>query len=182
MSSQAQTDRSASDAKKIRRSVFWTGILLGIGIAAFLDETILHQLLQWHTLYWYTTPQGRLLSDGLFHIFSTLLLLWGALRLWKGRDSWNPWQRNAILAALLIGLGGFNLYDGIVQHVILRLHIVNEHVCSAVAGSQPTFLGICLNDIPYEIAFDMIALVILVAGIIWWQCVHHQIVNATMSE
>ncbi|GLV56777.1 hypothetical protein KDH_36160 [Dictyobacter sp. S3.2.2.5] len=176
MSSQAQTDHSASDSKRTIRSAFWTGVLLGIGIAAFLDETIFHQLLQWHTLYWYTTPQGRLLSDGIFHIFSTLLLLWGALRLWKGRDNWNPLQRNAILAALLIGLGGFNLYDGIVQHVILRLHIVNEHVCSVIAGGQPTFFGICLNDIPYEIVFDVIALAILVAGIIWWQRVRRRVV------
>lgn len=155
--------------KSILRSAFITGILLGIGIAAFLDETILHQLLQWHTFYWYTDQHGRLLSDGLFHLFSTLLLLWGAWRLWRDRAAWTQLQRNAIFAALLIGAGGFNLYDGIVQHVILRFHIVNELVCSSPASQQQTFLGICMNDIPYEIVFDLIALIVLSAGIVWWQ-------------
>jgi uncharacterized membrane protein len=157
------------DRRLVLRSALFTGVLLGIGIAAFLDETILHQLLQWHNFYWNTDQHGRLLSDGLFHIFSTLLLLWGTWRLWQGRATWAPFQRNAIFAAILIGMGGFNLYDGIVQHVILRLHIVNELVCSSPASQQHTFLGICMNDIPYEIVFDLIALVILCAGIFWWR-------------
>ncbi|MBA2679350.1 MAG: DUF2243 domain-containing protein [Ktedonobacteraceae bacterium] len=151
------------------RSALFTGILLGIGIAAFIDETLLHQLLQWHTFYWYTDQRGRILSDGLFHAFSTLLLLWGTLRLWRGRDAWNPFNRNAITAAILMGIGGFNLYDGIVQHVILRLHIVNELVCSSPLSQQQTFLGICTNDIPYEIVFDLIALIVLGAGILLWR-------------
>ena len=154
---------------RLVRSVLLTGILLGIGIAAFLDETLLHQLLQWHTFYWYTDQHGRILSDGLFHAFSTLLLLWGSFRLWRGRNTWNPFNRNAITAAILMGIGGFNLYDGIIQHVILRLHIVNELVCSSPLSQRQTFLGICTNDIPYEIVFDLIALIILSAGIILWR-------------
>jgi len=51
-----------------------TGILLGIGIAGFVDEALFHQLLQWHTFYWATDQHGRILSDGLFHIASTLAL------------------------------------------------------------------------------------------------------------
>ncbi len=154
---------------RLVRSTLFTGVLLGIGIAAFLDETLIHQLLQWHTFYWNTDQHGRILSDGLFHAFSTLLLLWGTFRLWRGRDTWNPFNRNAITAAILLGAGGFNLYDGIVQHVILRLHIVNELVCSSPISQQHTFLGICTKDIPYEIVFDVIALIILSAGIILWR-------------
>ncbi len=146
-----------------------TGVVLGIGIMAFLDETILHQLLQWHTLYWNTDQHGRLLSDGLFHAFSTLLLLWGALRLWRGRITWTSPYRNAIVAAILIGAGAFNLYDGIVQHAILHLHLVNELVCSSPASSRDTVLGICRNDLPYEIVFDLLAITILGCGIAWWR-------------
>ncbi len=155
--------------KQSRRSALLTGLLLGIGIAAFLDETLLHQLLQWHTFYWYTDQRGRLLSDGLFHAFSTLLLLWGTLRLWQGRTTWNSANRNLIFAAVLIGIGGFNLYDGLIQHIILRFHIVNELICSTSASHQNTFLGICAADIPYEIVFDLIALFILIVGLLWWQ-------------
>ena len=151
------------------QSIFWTGILLGIGIMAFLDETILHQLLQWHTFYWNTDQHGRILSDGLFHAFSTLLLLWGAFRLWQGRVTWTSLSRNALVAAIVIGAGGFNLYDGIVQHAILHLHLVNELVCSSPASRSDTVLGICRNDVPYEVVFDLLALVVLSAGIFWWR-------------
>jgi hypothetical protein len=69
---------------------------------AFLDETLLHLLLQWHTFYWNTDQHGRILSDGLFHAFSTLLLLWGAVRLWRGQGYWTQPLRSAIVAALFI--------------------------------------------------------------------------------
>lgn len=152
-----------------RRYVFWTGILLGIGIMAFLDETLLHQLLQWHTLYWNTDQHGRILSDGIFHIFSTVLLLWGTFRLWRGRSMWATSSRYALVAAILIGAGGFNLYDGIVQHTILHWHLVNELVCSTPASRNDTILGICRNDVPYEVIFDLIALIVLTTGILWWR-------------
>jgi uncharacterized membrane protein len=158
-----------SDRKTTPRSVFVTGIVLGIGIMAFLDETLLHQLLQWHTFYWNTDQHGRILSDGLFHAFSTLLLFWGAFRLWRGRAPWNSPSRNALVAAILIGAGGFNLYDGIMQHAIFHFHLVNELVCSSPASRRDTVLGICRNDVPYEVVFDLIALIVLSTGIIWWR-------------
>lgn len=158
-----------------RRYVFWTGILLGIGIAGFLDETLLHQLLQWHTLYWNTDQHGRILSDGIFHVFSTILLLWGAFRLWRGRGMWATSSRYSLIAAILIGAGAFNLYDGIVQHAILHWHLVNELVCSSPASRNETILGICSNDVPYEIVFDMIALIVLSIGIVWWRRVSNAV-------
>jgi len=164
-----------SRQKTALRSAFWTGILLGVGIAAFLDETLLHQLLQWHTFYWNTDQHGRLLSDGLFHVFSTLLLLWGALRLWRGRENWSLPFRPAIIAAILIGAGSFNLYDGVIQHALLHLHIVNELVCSSPASRRETFLGMCRNDLPYEAIFDGVALVLLAIGISWWQRVRRDV-------
>lgn len=162
------TGSEAQRQKRTLRPPFWTGILLGIGIAAFLDETLLHQLLQWHTFYWNTDQHGRLLSDGLFHAFSTLLLLWGAFRLWRGHENWSQPYRTAITAAILIGAGAFNLYDGVIQHAILHLHIVNELVCTSPASRQQTFLGMCYNDLPYEAVFDAVALVLLGIGISWW--------------
>lgn len=157
----------ASRRKRIIRSVFWTGLVLGIGIMAFLDETLLHQLLQWHTFYWNTDQHGRILSNGLFHAFSTLLLLWGTLRLWRGRELWTPPTRYAIVAAILIGAGGFNLYDGLVQHAIFHFHQVNELVCSSPASRADTVLGFCRNDLPYEVVFDLLAFVLLSIGILW---------------
>ena len=74
-----------------------TGVLLGIGIAGFIDESLFHQLLQWHNFYWATDERGRILSDGLFHVGSTLVLLWGVWRLWRDRASWTRPHARAIL-------------------------------------------------------------------------------------
>lgn len=48
----------------------WTGILFGLGIVAFIDEVIFHQLLHWHHFYDKSTAAVGLVSDGLFHAFS----------------------------------------------------------------------------------------------------------------
>jgi uncharacterized membrane protein len=170
----APSTRETLNRKNIPRSVFWTGFLLGVGIMAFLDETLLHQVLQWHTFYWNTDQHGRILSDGLFHAFSTLLLLWGAVRLWRGQGNWTQPLRSAIVAALLIGAGSFNLYDGLVQHVLLRFHIVNELVCSSPTSQQDALFGICRADVPYELFFDGIALLLLGIGMFWWRHVFRQ--------
>lgn len=119
-------------AARGRPLLFWTGLLLGIGVAGFVDETVFHQLLQWHNFYWATDDHGRILSDGIFHAATTLLMLWGAARLWRAPHGWAGDGGRAVVGALLIGAGGFNAYDGIVQHVILHLHLVDEHVCATV--------------------------------------------------
>jgi uncharacterized membrane protein len=151
------------------RSVLFTGILIGIGIAGFLDETIFHQLLQWHAFYWSTDEHGRILSDGLFHIFSTLLLLWGLFRVWQGRRRWMEVSGPLIVAGILIGAGGFNFYDGIIQHAILHLHLVNEHVCNVSVTHGNNSLANCPQDIPYEIVWDIIGFIVLATGFLFWR-------------
>jgi Predicted membrane protein (DUF2243) len=37
-------------AKQTRRSI-WSGVLAGVGLVAFIDETVFHQLLHWHHFY-----------------------------------------------------------------------------------------------------------------------------------
>jgi hypothetical protein len=57
-------------------------------------------------------------------------------------------------AGILMGAGGFNFYDGVIQHAILHFHLVNEHVCERkelvkgegelsnnTAGKQKSFPG-----------------------------------------
>jgi uncharacterized membrane protein len=145
--------------------VIFTGVLLGIGIVGFIDESIFHQLLQWHNFYWATDQRGRILSDGLFHVGSTLLLLWGALRLWRDRASWTAAHSRAIVAGILIGAGGFNTYDGVVQHVILHFHLVNEHVCK-VANDPNNSIMNCQADIPYEVVWILVGAIILGSGVV----------------
>jgi len=158
-----------------------TGILLGIGIAGFVDEALFHQLLQWHTFYWATDQHGRILSDGLFHIASTLALLWGAFRLWRGYATWNLPRRRVILAGLLCGAGGFNAYDGLVQHIIFHLHLVNEHVCPRPNDGANSILT-CRADIPYEVVWLVVALTVLGAGMTLWRRTPHATRDRSMPS
>ena len=149
-----QTQHTGAD-RQTTRSLLWTGIILGIGLVGALDEIILHQLLQWHNLYVHTTPSGRIISDGLFHIVSSALLLLGALRLWTQRRRISQvGSARPLTAGVLLGMGGFNLYDGIVQHKLLQLHPVREGVA---------------NQLPYDLAFNGIAIGLLLVGWLLWR-------------
>ena len=169
-------------SRRLARSVLFTGILTGIGIIGFLDETIFHQLLQWHTFYWATDQHGRILSDGLFHLFSTLLLLWGLFRVWRGRAYWLASSGSIMIAGILMGAGGFNFYDGIVQHALLNLHLVNEHVCNMSVTHGNNSLANCPQDIPYEIVWDSVGLLLLVIGFLFWRQQRETFQNISKRE
>jgi uncharacterized membrane protein len=126
-----------------------SGALLGLGIAAFIDEVIFHQLLHWHHFYDKSTPAVGLISDGLFHAFSwfatiAALFLFADLRR-RGAVSPTPWW-----GGLLLGAGGFQLYDGTLQHKAMRLHQIRYHVDLA----------------PYDWTWNIIAALLIVAGAI----------------
>jgi uncharacterized membrane protein len=150
-----------------RRSALLSGLLVGIGVVGFIDETVFHQLLQWHAFYWATSQHGRVLSDGLFHAFSTALLIWGAVRLWRDRESWTQVRSREIAAAALIGGGLFNFYDGVVQHVIFHLHLVNEKVCPHPQADNS--VSTCHRDIPFEVLWIVAGAALVAAGVIWWK-------------
>ena len=130
------------------QGLFWPGVLVGIGIAGTLDEVVLHQLLRWHHFYDRSTPSVGLISDGLFHILSTTLLVIGVIQLVERRHT-TPDPPRLALAGILLGAGGFNLYDGTIQHKLLGLHQVR-------AGAP--------DNLPYDIAFLTIAAVVALTG------------------
>lgn len=133
------------------------GLILGMGLAGTLDEVVLHQLLQWHNFYVHTTQFWRIAIDGLFHAASSALLLLGAMLLWTRRDLISTARRGRPLTAgILLGGGGFNLYDGTIQHKILQLHPVREGV---------------ENQLPYDLAFNGVAVVLLALGWLLWRSI-----------
>jgi uncharacterized membrane protein len=89
-------------------SLFWPGVLVGVGIAGTLDEVILHQLLGWHHFYDRSTATVGLVSDGIFHLFSTAVLVLGAIQLVERRRA-SPDPPRLALAGILLGAGCFNL-------------------------------------------------------------------------
>jgi uncharacterized membrane protein len=122
----------------------WSGVLVGVGVAGFVDETIFHQLLHWHHFYDRSTPTAGLVSDGLFHALSWFCVVGGLflladLRRRAGLSRARWWS------GMLLGLGGFQLYDGTIQHKLMRLHQIRYHV----------------TIWPYDVAWNLFALLAL---------------------
>jgi uncharacterized membrane protein len=144
--------RERSKASSASKTLFRIGIIQGIGLIGALDEIILHQLLQWHNFYVHSTQFWRIFSDGLFHIFSLCLFLIATSQLWSKRSLLSTLERGrALVAGILLGMGGFNLYDGIIQHKLLQLHPVREGVP---------------DQLPYDLAWNGLALLLIAGG--WW--------------
>lgn len=99
----------------------WSGALFGVGLIAFVDEAVFHQILAWHHFYDLSTPAVGLLSDGLFHALSWFATIAGLFLFADLRRQRALWLRRWI-GGVLIGAGGFQLYDGIVQHKLLGIH------------------------------------------------------------
>jgi uncharacterized membrane protein len=122
-------------------------VLVGVGVAAFVDETVFHQLLHWHHFYDRSTSDVGLVSDGLFHAFGWFAVVAGLF--WFA-----ALQRRRELVAqrwgggLALGAGAFQLYDGTVQHKLLRLHQIRYDV----------------DLLPYDLAWNLVAALLVAAG------------------
>lgn len=128
------------------------GILVGIGVAGFIDETIFHQLLHWHHFYDKSTPTVGLVSDGLFHAFSWACIV-GGLFLFADIRRRGTYRHLRFLAGFCFGLGGFQLYDGTIQHKLMRLHQIRYHV----------------SVVPYDLVWNVLAAIVLVVGIVLYR-------------
>lgn len=127
----------------------WSGILFGLGLVAFIDEVVFHQLLHWHHFYDKSTTEMGLVSDGLFHAFSWFSTI-GASFMFADLRRRNAFWFKRWLGGILLGSGFFQLYDGIIQHKLMRLHQIRYNVDIA----------------PYDWIWNLIALALLIAGII----------------
>jgi uncharacterized membrane protein len=132
------------------RSLLWPAVLVGIGVAGSLDEIVLHQLLRWHHFYDRGSQAAGLIADGIFHLGSTAALVIGLVLLVRRWRTGRGPLRQAV-AGILLGAGGFNLYDGTVQHKLLGLHQVR-------AGAP--------DNLPYDVAFIGLAVIVFLAGLL----------------
>lgn len=122
-------------------------ILIGIGIMAAVDEIIFHQVLAWHHFFDRSTPAIGLLSDGLLHSAELIAIVTGFFMFANlhRRGGLAPLPASA---GLFLGLGGFQLLDGLVSHKLLRIHQIRY-----------------VDDIlPYDLAWNVFALVLLAVG------------------
>ncbi|MFF9897923.1 DUF2243 domain-containing protein [Streptomyces longispororuber] len=146
MSSEPARPAPTADSPLPRRSLAVCA-LIGAALMAALDEVVFHQLLHWHHFYDRSTRGVALLSDGLLHTAELLGLVAGFFLYADLR------RRRALapahgVAGFLLGLGAFQLFDGIVDHKLLRLHQVRYGV--DITG--------------YDVAWNTGGLVLLLAG------------------
>lgn len=137
-STQFETDRSAR-----------ISALIGIGLMAAVDEIIFHQLLAWHHFYDRSSLEIGLFSDGLLHSAELIALV-------AGFFLFADLYRRQALAPLwawaggFLGAGGFQLFDGVINHKILQLHQIRY--------------GVYL--LPYDLAWNGIALLLIAIGVV----------------
>lgn len=132
------------------RRLFWSGFLFGCGIAAsMIDLFIFHLGLQWHHFYDLSTTEVALTADGFFHAFGWFVTIWGLFLLADTRRRfpvrWGPW-----VGAVILGIGSFQLFDGIVDHKVLRIHQIRYDV----------------ELLPYDVVWICSALILMLVGLL----------------
>ncbi|MCD7034412.1 DUF2243 domain-containing protein [Metabacillus sp. GX 13764] len=135
-------------SSKASKQNAWSGVLFGIGVIAFFDESVFHQLLHWHHFYDKSTSAIGLVSDGLFHALSWFATVAGLFMLADLKRKSGVWMKRW-WGGVLTGAGAFQLYDGTVQHKLMGLHQIRYHV----------------EILPYDLVWNISAAVILAAGI-----------------
>lgn len=134
------------------RSSLISTIFGGVGLMAAIDEIVFHQLLAWHHFYDRSTLAIALLSDGLLHA-AELLMLAAGVYLFVRLSAQGRVSRRHAWAGLLFGAGGFQLFDGIVDHKLLRLHQVRY-----------------VDDLwLYDLAWNGFGVILLMAGLFVWR-------------
>ncbi|HWU12197.1 MAG TPA: DUF2243 domain-containing protein [Streptomyces sp.] len=129
-----------------RRSMVVCGVI-GVAVMAAVDEIVFHQILGWHHFYDRSTTSVGLMSDGLLHTAELLALvvgffLYADLRRRRALAPAHAW------AGFFLGLGIFQLFDGVVDHKLLRLHQIRYGV----------------DITPYDWAWNLAAAVLLLIG------------------
>jgi uncharacterized membrane protein len=126
-----------------------SGILIGIGVAGFIDETVFHQLLHWHHFYDKSTTTAGLVSDGYFHAGSWLCIVAG-LFMFADLQRRHVTVPKRVWAGGLLGWGGFQVYDGLFQHKVLGLHQIRYGV----------------DILPYDLVWNISGAVGILLGVV----------------
>ena len=133
----------------LRDRWFWGAFLVGVAIMAGVDEIVFHQILAWHHFYDGSTTAVALVSDGILHAAELFFLVAGFFVLADAHRR-SSLSRSRAWAGFFCGMGVFQLWDGVIDHKVLRVHQVRYDV----------------DLLPYDIAWNASALVLLAIGIV----------------
>ncbi|WP_211654236.1 DUF2243 domain-containing protein [Planococcus alpniumensis] len=145
----AEQSKVGEISSRLNKRNFWAGLLFGIGFMAFVDEVIFHQLLQWHHFYDLATPQIGIFADGLLNSFAWFAAI-GGLFMFADLRRRQALRMRYWIGSILIGAGAFQLFDGIIDHKVFRIHQVRYQV----------------ELWPYDLSWNLFGAALLIAGII----------------
>jgi uncharacterized membrane protein len=143
-------------------------LLVGVGLGGFLDGIVLHQIAHWHQMLSAKLPpetmqamRQNMTADGWFHLVTWAITLAGIFVLWSGIRGPGPLpSTRSLVGYMLVGWGGFNVLEGIVDHHLLELHHVRDlptHVAFydwafLILSATLVLLGIALRDGRHRLA------------------------------
>jgi uncharacterized membrane protein len=119
-----------------RSRVLLPAAVLGLGLGAFADGIVLHQVLQWHHLVSAREPSDSVaglelntLADGLFHVAAWAVVAGALAWLWTRRGELPGVPGRALVGAALVGWGTFHVVDQVLFHLLLEAHHIRpgEH-------------------------------------------------------
>lgn len=143
---------SLGGATRTRRRTFRGGLLLGIGLMAAVDEIVFHQLLAWHHFYDRATLPVGLLSDGILHAAELVAIVAGGFLL-VAASRQGALDRVRAWSGGFLGAGAFQLFDGLIDHKVLRLHQIRY-------GVPPW---------PYDLRWNAAGAALLLVGFLLWR-------------
>ena len=138
-----------TQAERDRRQLLLATVLIGIGLMAAIDEIVFHQILAWHHFYDRSTSDVALLSDGLLHAAELVAIVAGFFMFADLRDR-GVSEPTLALSGGFLGAGGFQVFDGLVDHKVLKLHQVRYDV----------------DILPYDLAWNAAGIVLIIVGVI----------------
>lgn len=136
--------------KGLERKSLWSTFLIGLALMAAVDEIVFHQLLGWHHFWDRSTPIIGLISDGFLHSAELIALVIGFLLFSRLRQSRQLAARWA-WAGVFLGSGTFQLFDGLVDHKLLKLHQIRYGVD---------------NLFVYDVVWNAFGLILLAIGVL----------------
>lgn len=121
-----------------------------VGIMARVDEIVFHQILAWHHFYDHGAPMLALASDGLLHAAELIIIVAGFVLFSRTRRDGSLRPQWA-WAGFFLGAGGFQIFDGVIDHKVLRIHQIRYGVASII---------------PYDIAWISVGALLLLVGVL----------------
>lgn len=122
-------------ADRRRRLLLLGGGTIGFGFGAVIDVVLFHLVFQTHHLLsGFYDPHSvdglrtNIMYDGLFTLFMLGVMIVGLALVWRVVNrADHRLSGRFLLGAIVVGMGVFNVFDGVVDHYVLDLHnVVHE--------------------------------------------------------